>query len=663
MPLLVFAVLLTIVLHRHERAGREHGLRDTARALSLAVDRELQGHLAALEALATSVHLDRPDLEQFRRDAARVMTAQPGWSNVTVFDRGGRELAAVAPVRAEAEETRALVRAVALSGQASVSDVRVRPGDEAYVITVSVPVVRNGRIRYIIGADVPPVQISELLHAQQLDDWLGAIVDRRGHVLARSRAAERFMGRPAGPELMERLRAAPEGSFRGRTLDGVEGFMAYSRAPFTGWTVAIMVPPDELLPSARRTLSGLIGLGLVLGGVAVGLALLLGQRIATSMAELSATARALGRGEAPARVTSGIVEVNAVAAAMQEAAALLARRAEERGRAETALHERDERLRLALSAGQMVTWDWDLRTGSISWGDDEGIFRRDGRHDGTAASVLRFVHPDDRSLLQDTLSRAVKDGTACEAEFRVAAADGTRGWVAVRGRAFVDAAGAPVRMLGVAMDVTARKRAEEDAVALPRSCNRAMTRSSARRATDGSSRGTTAPSAPTATRPTRSWPVRRGALPAGAARDCPLSLARSAPASTSTRPMRSVFRKDGTRVDVSVTVSPIRDAAGRIIGASTIARDVTEQRRTDGGLPRSRRSRMPRCRTHRSTSSFASCCTDSARHWRPTVAASCSWPMMVRLVVRVSHGYRGRGLAFPVGTGVIGRIAAERRPA
>jgi hypothetical protein len=114
-PLLVFAALLTVVLHRHERAGREQALRDTARALSLAVDRELQAHITTLEALATSVHFDRPDLEQFRRDASRVVASQPGWTNITVFDRAGHELTAVAAARTRSDETRALVRAVAAS--------------------------------------------------------------------------------------------------------------------------------------------------------------------------------------------------------------------------------------------------------------------------------------------------------------------------------------------------------------------------------------------------------------------------------------------------------------------------------------------------------------------------------------------------------------------
>jgi hypothetical protein len=222
------------------------------------------------------------------------------------------------------------------------------PGD-AHVVTVSVPVVRDGRIRYVLTADVPPVEIGALLHAQQLDaDWLGVIIDRQGQILARSRGTREFIGEAAAPDLMSQMIATHEGSFEGDMLDGVEGVVAYSRAPLTGWTVAIVLPRDDLLPSVRRTLGGLIGLGALLGGLAVFLALLLGRRIANSMGELSATARALGRGDTPSPVTSSIAEVNAVAGAMHEAATLLAERAAERAHAEAALHEREERLRLAL---------------------------------------------------------------------------------------------------------------------------------------------------------------------------------------------------------------------------------------------------------------------------------------------------------------------------
>jgi len=664
-PLLAFAVVSTAMLHRHERDRREHGVRDTARALSLAVDRELQSQLIVLDALATSIDLDRPELEHFRRDAGRFMAAQPGWSNLMLFDPAGRDVAAVAATRAPTAEARAEVRAVALSGRPSVLDAGDMAEAGGPLVTVSVPVVRAGRIRYVLSADVPPVQISGLLRAQQLDDWLGAILDRRGYVLARSSGAERFVGQPAAPDLMDRLRTAPEGSFRGRTLDGIEGFTAYSRAPFTGWTVAVMVPPDDLGPSARRSLSGLIALGLALGGIAAGLALLLGRRIATSMTALSATARALGRGDTPALVTSSIVEVNAVAASMHEAGALLAERAEERTRAETALHERDERLRLALSAGQMVTWDWDLRSGTIRWGDDIGVFRGEGcPRDGRVHEVLRFVHPTDRALLHDAAGRAVKDGTACEAEFRVRLADGAVAWLAVRGRAFADAAGVPMRLLGVVTDVTARKRAEEDLVALAaivQSSDAAIVSKTCDGRivswNDGAERiyGYTAEDIKGQSAAVLYPPDQRETLPRILAR------VRAGEHVEQTDAVR--LRKDGTPVDVSVTVSPIRDAAGRITGASTIARDVTEQRRTarrlaalqtltDAALSHTSLDALVRELLHGLCSALA---CDVA-----TIVLMSEDGQ--RLTVRASHGLaEEEGFVIPVGAGAVGRIAAEKR--
>jgi PAS domain S-box-containing protein len=664
-PLLAFAVVSTLLLHRHEHERREQGLRDAARALSLAVDRELQSRLIVLEALATSIDVDA-DLEPFHRDAGRFLAAQPGWSNLTLFDHGGGAIASVAATRSPTDDARAVARAVALSGRGSVSDGGEVAAGDAAVVIVSVPVVRGGRIRYVLSADVPPVQISSLMRAQQLDDGLGAILDRGGHVLARSPGAERFLGRPTEPQLMDHLRTAPEGSFRGRAPDGIEGFAAYSRAPFTGWTVALMVPADGLGSSARRSLGGLIGLGLVLGGLAVGLALMLGRRIASSMADLSAAAQALGRGDTAAAISSGIVEVNAVAASMHEAGMLLAERAEERSRAEAALHERDERLRLALSAGQMVTWDWDLRTGTIRWGDDVGVFRRENcPHDGRVHNVLRFVHPDDRAMLHDAAGRAAKDGAACEAEFRLKLADETPAWVAVRGRAFVDAAGVPTRMLGVALDVTARKRAEADSVALA-----ALVQSSddaiVGKTCDGRIVSWNAGAERIYGYTGDEMKGRSVAMlyPPEQRDTVPRILARVRAGEHVEQADAVRVRKDGTRIDVSVTISPIRDAGGHITGASTIARDVTEQRRTAHRLA-ALQTLTDAALSHTSLDALV----------RELLQALCSALTCdvasillmsedgQRLVVRASHGLpEEEGLVIPVGGGVVGRIAAERRP-
>ena len=70
-PVLVFATIMVVVFGRGERASTERGLRDTTRALTLAVDREIETSIKALEALAASLHLDRDDYNAFERHAGR----------------------------------------------------------------------------------------------------------------------------------------------------------------------------------------------------------------------------------------------------------------------------------------------------------------------------------------------------------------------------------------------------------------------------------------------------------------------------------------------------------------------------------------------------------------------------------------------------------------
>jgi PAS domain S-box-containing protein len=122
-------------------------------------------------------------------------------------------------------------------------------------------------------------------------------------------------------------------------------------------------------------------------------------------------------------------------------------------------------------------------------------------------------------------------------------------------------------------------------------------------------------------------------------------------------------RKDGTRIDVSVTVSPIRDAAGRITGASTIARDITEQRRTERRLA----ALQTLTDTALSHTSLDVVVRELLQALCSALACDVASILLMnedgqQLVVLASHGLpEEEGLVIPVGVGVIGRIAAERR--
>jgi PAS domain S-box-containing protein len=130
------------------------------------------------------------------------------------------------------------------------------------------------------------------------------------------------------------------------------------------------------------------------------------------------------------------------------------------------LHPGEERLKLALAAARMVSWDWDLRTGKVVCFGDLRLLT--GSAAAPAVNEITFdawtagIHPDDRESFRRTLRAACTRDGSCVAEYRIPAAEGEQSmWVMAHGRCLVDAMGDPLRVLGVAHDVTAIKRREQ----------------------------------------------------------------------------------------------------------------------------------------------------------------------------------------------------------
>ena len=142
----------------------------------------------------------------------------------------------------------------------------------------------------------------------------------------------------------------------------------------------------------------------------------------------------------------------------------LARDVTERKRAENALRQNEERLRLALRAAQMVTFEWDVHSGRILWADGAeqmfgfppGVFPK------TYQEMEARIHPEDLPLHRDEVARALENRTSFQIDFRIVWPDGSVRWISRHGHFHFDEAGEPLRMVGVVMDVTARKRLETD---------------------------------------------------------------------------------------------------------------------------------------------------------------------------------------------------------
>jgi hypothetical protein len=91
-PLIVVGGVLLQVLITEERRTFERGLRDTANALVLALDREVRDTVNTLHVLASSSSLDRGDLAAFHEASLRGLATQPTWVNVSLADPSGQQL-------------------------------------------------------------------------------------------------------------------------------------------------------------------------------------------------------------------------------------------------------------------------------------------------------------------------------------------------------------------------------------------------------------------------------------------------------------------------------------------------------------------------------------------------------------------------------------------
>jgi PAS domain S-box-containing protein len=128
-------------------------------------------------------------------------------------------------------------------------------------------------------------------------------------------------------------------------------------------------------------------------------------------------------------------------------------------RAELKLHASEERLRVALAAGRMNVWEWDLATDVVECSENALEFW--GMRIGHADDFLAFVHPDDIDQLREVGRAAIAGEAPYLAEYRLLARDGSVRWLQSRGQLERAADGKVQRMLGVTIDITGLKLAQQ----------------------------------------------------------------------------------------------------------------------------------------------------------------------------------------------------------
>lgn len=455
-PLLGVAGLAIWWAHQDERRAMEQALLYHARSLTVAVDREVETALAALRGLATSNDLDSADLRQFYEQARLAREAYRRWLTVALVEPSGRQvlnllhpLGSSLPSVAGLENFQRTLR----TGEPQVSDLVMGPTTGRRVIAVTLPLLRDGKVRHVLVAVMTPESFASVLAAAHMaDGTVGTIVDRKGIVVATTQGQEQRVGKPATAGFVSRAREQEEAVFTGPTPEGSTAYTAFSRAPRSQFTVGIAVPSEQLEGPLRRSLWLLSAAAVGAFALSLGLAHLAGRQLAGRLRRLTSAFSAFGRGETvPELPEFRLAELAGVTGALGEAMALLQTRSAE-------LQESEQRYR-TMFARNPTGMSLTLADGRIV--DCNEAFARilgfERPVDVLAVNIGQFyAQPKEREQL---LERVKAEGSAVNVELLFRRRDGRLIWVLAN---VIRGSGPPrADFETTVIDITEQKEADE----------------------------------------------------------------------------------------------------------------------------------------------------------------------------------------------------------
>ncbi len=319
-PALLTAALLLVNAYRQERVSISRQMSETARALSLVVDRQIGQDKVLLEALAASPALKAGDWDAFDAQAREATKNSGNW--VAVGHKGVQlDNTHVPRGAALPQSTNAGITWSQRPGQElAVSNLFQSRLSQTAILALELKLPRT---------DGSTTKLAVLRDASSFDRvwldqrfpkaWTGAVTDARGVIVSRNRQTSTYVGRSASKNMLRHFSEAPSGVAETQTLDGVRSLTAWSTEPKYGWSVVVAVPRAEISDEARRSLAWAGLLGLALLAVGVGLAGLVASSLVRPVEALADGARTWATGE-PARIApSGVREIDALADSLAEA--------------------------------------------------------------------------------------------------------------------------------------------------------------------------------------------------------------------------------------------------------------------------------------------------------------------------------------------------------
>jgi len=428
-PVLLLGGWMAYITADQERSYARHAATEALTQVAHRIEGEISREMQIAETLASSAALDQGNLGDFYREATRIVAARPLWETAALTKPDREQVlnvlrplgAPLGPVT-DTDSFNAVLRTrkPVLGG---LGPYQAAIGKQ--LVSLRVPVIRDGELRYILTIGLLPDQIGTILGQAGLPaGWAGTVIDAREKIVARTPDTRTASASATTPAVQEAIAKGGSNSQRTQTREGVDVETVHRVLAGTeGWSVHVGVPVSELNAPVSRSLR------LLFGGTAasVALAIALGLVIAREIAQRR-------RMEA-----------------LQSAAALL---------------DSEKRGALAIDAAELGTWRWDLAANEFS-----GCSRfcallglpgaRSGETRWSADRIFALLDSSHRAALASFGAACLESGRSSSVEFPIQSDDRGEYWLRAAGRA----EGPPNRrhvIHGVLADIDISKRAEAE---------------------------------------------------------------------------------------------------------------------------------------------------------------------------------------------------------
>ncbi len=210
-------------------------LTSTASGMVQSVDAAMAKPISALNALALSWEFDNPETMANR---VRLLAEKEGWLGVVLTDRTGH-VTSLDPLAAPVPDS-VVMDTDFVGSKASVSDLML-VGDLPFFV-VRVPIKQDGQAVAALGALIPAADLSITAFQGLPVNWLAVIGDRNGIVVARSRNAAKYTGRPFAPRFQDAWQTGTTAIFDAATSEEIPSYGIVRHSTFAGWWIAIAAP-------------------------------------------------------------------------------------------------------------------------------------------------------------------------------------------------------------------------------------------------------------------------------------------------------------------------------------------------------------------------------------------------------------------------------------